>query len=505
MAFEPHDRLVLVTGATGYVGGRLVLALLNQDFKVRVFVRNREKMLSQPWAHLVDIAEGDANDFEATRVALEGVHTAFYLLHSINAGGRFDDIEAAMATNFSKAAEAGNVSQIVYLGGIANAARPSKHLGSRANTGKQLASGKVPVLELRAGIIIGSGSASFEMVRHLTHRLPLMLTPKWVRNLTQPIAIRDVLYYLKSTAMLEQPISDIFDIGGPDILAYEDLIQAFARVSQLRQRIVFKSPFFTVGVSSLFIGFVTPVPRSLAKPLVGSLINEAVADPKKSIDAWIAPPQEGLLPMEAAFRLALDKVDAHLVESRWSDAGLYMPPWQKVQGDPEWSGAAEYKDQRVVLAEASIESMWKSIEQIGGEHGWYGSDWLWWLRGLIDQMIGGVGLRRGRRDPDFLRQGESLDFWRVELLECNRALTLFAEMILPGKAWLSFKLEEEISDGKTFTKMTQTATFQPKGLGGRLYWAVVYPFHGFIFPTMVTNIVRSAKRRDYAKANPIGT
>ena len=496
---DPQDspkRLILVTGASGYVGGRLVRALLGQNMRVRVFVRDPQKIAGLAWVDSVEVAVGDANDVVATAEALRGVHTAFYLLHSINAATHFEKVEEQMAATFAHAARLSNVSQIVYLGGIANDARQSQHLESRANTGKRLGFGVVPVLELRAGIIIGSGSASFEMVRHITHRLPVMITPKWVTNRIQPIAIRDVLYYLSQAAKLPQPVSGIFDIGGPEVLTYEMLMKKFAHVAGLRKRTIIKIPVLTPGFSSLWIGLVTPVPTSLAKPLVGSLINEVVADPSKSIAAIIPPPPEGLLPISTAFSLALEQVSSHLVQTRWSDAGLYMPPWQKTQGDPAWSGTAEYYDERVVETDATLESLWLAVEKIGGAHGWYGSDLLWWIRGFMDRFIGGVGLRRGRRDPDFLRQGESLDFWRVEVLKRHEQLTLIAEMILPGKAWLNFKIDEVKIDGRVARRLTQRATFQPKGLGGHLYWAAVFPFHGFIFPTMAKNIAKEAERLD---------
>ena len=483
-------RKILVTGASGYVGGRLVTSLLDEKMKVRVFVRDIKKAQSHTWSSEVEIAVGNASDYQSTLTALNGIHTAFYLLHSINVGKNFDEVEAQMAHSFAKAAQEAGVKQIVYLGGIANDAKTSKHLKSRANTGKELATTTVPVIELRAGIIIGSGSASFEMLRHLTHRLPIMTTPKWVMNRTHPIAIRDVLYYLKNTAKLEKPVSAVFDIGGPEILSYADMMQKFAVLSRLRRRIIIKIPVLTPNLSSLWIGLVTPVPTALARPLVGSLISEVVADPNKSIDQLIPPPTEGLIDVENAINLALTKVSDNNVLTRWSDASLPMAPWQKAQSDPAWAGEALYKDIKVRVNDASIKNLWAAIEEIGGDNGWYGSDFLWFARGLLDRMFGGVGLRRGRRDPDHLRVGDSLDFWRVEKIERESVLRLYAEMVLPGKAWLEFRVSEV--DGKTHIE--QEATFTPNGLGGQLYWYSVLPFHTFVFPTMLRNIVKKTQR-----------
>ena len=490
------QRLILVTGASGYVGGRLVRDLVADNCAVRVLVRDAQKVKDQPWAKDVEIVEGNANNPADLRRALHGVHTAFYLLHSINAGKNFDEVENAMAKNFAEAAEAEKISQIIYLGGIANDKNRSQHLASRMNTGTQLASGKVPVLELRAGIIIGSGSASFEMLRHLTHRLPIMTTPKWVSNLTQPISIRDALYYLRKCATLPTPVSKICDIGGKEVLSYADMMQKFAKLSGLRKRWIIQVPVLTPKLSSLWIGFVTPVPTALARPLVESLISEVVADPKKSIDSIIAPPPEGFIDVEGAVKLALSKIADRDVITRWSDAAYPTAPWQKAQSDPEWAGEMVLRDRREQVTEASAPALWQAIESIGGDNGWYGADLLWYLRGVIDRFFGGVGLRRGRRDPLTLRVGDSLDFWRVEELERGVRLKLYAEMILPGKAWLEFAIIEE--GGKRTVR--QEASFSPRGLGGQLYWYAVLPFHIFVFPTMMRNLIRKANRTDYANS-----
>ena len=490
------QRLILVTGASGYVGGRLVRDLVADDCSVRILVRDAHKVSEQPWVNQVEIVEGNANNPSDLRRALNGVHTAFYLLHSINAGKNFDEVESAMAKNFAESAQAESVSQIVYLGGIANDKNRSQHLASRMNTGALLASGKVPVLELRAGIIIGSGSASFEMLRHLTHRLPIMTTPKWVSNLTQPISIRDALYYLRKCATLPNPVSKICDIGGKEVLSYADMMQKFAKLSGLRKRWIIQVPVLTPKLSSLWIGFVTPVPTSLARPLVESLISEVVADPKKSIDSIIAPPPEGFIDVEGAIKLALSRIADREVISRWSDAAYPTAPWQKAQSDPDWAGEMVLRDRRESTTDATATSLWQAVESIGGDNGWYGADLLWFLRGLIDRLFGGVGLRRGRRDPLNLRVGDSLDFWRVDELERGVRLKLYAEMILPGKAWLEFTIIED--QGKRIVR--QEASFSPRGLGGQLYWYAVLPFHFFVFPTMLRNIIRKANRTDYANS-----
>jgi hypothetical protein len=304
--------------------------------------------------------------------------------------------------------------------------------------------------------------------------------------------VRDVLWYLKKCALLPEPTSGIYDIGGPDTLTYAQLMQEFAKASGLAKRIIISIPVLTPTLASHWIGFVTPLPRSLAKNLVQSLISEVVVDPKKDISKLIAPPPGGTLSVRAAIDLALERVNNAQVDTRWSDAKDPQAPWNKSATDPDWAGVPTHQDIREIESAVAQEKIWTQIEGIGGETGWYGADFLWSIRGLLDTIVGGAGLRRGRRDPQKLRAGESLDFWRVEAIEHGRYLRLIAEMKLPGEAWLEFELKP--SDKPGITKVKQTATFVPKGLLGHLYWYAIAPFHFLVFPTMIRNIEKSANK-----------
>jgi uncharacterized protein YbjT (DUF2867 family) len=483
---------VLVTGASGYIGGRLVPALLERGLLVRVLARNPAKLAGVEWSANVELVAGDALDGEAVGRSLAGVHTAYYLLHSLVLGDDFGATEARMARIFAEQAVAHGVAQIVYLGGIANDADLSEHLASRAQVGRELRSTGVPVLELRAGMVLGSGSASFEMLRYLTEHLPVMITPKWARNHTQPIAVRDVLHYLTAAAERPEPVDAICDIGGPETVSYSEMMQRYAQVAGLSRRFIIPVPFLTTRLSSLWVGLVTPVPASIARPLVDSLRNEVVVSAEHDVHRVLPPPPAGLLPFDAAVALALQRIVRGGVPTRWSDATGRWSPSAPAATDPSWSGGTEYRDERHTIVDAPASQVWPLLESIGGDNGWFGFDWAWRVRGAVDRLFGGVGLRRGRRDPRFLRVGDGLDFWRVEALERGRLLRLRAEMKLPGTALLEFHVREE--GGRTH--IDQKAIFVPRGLFGRAYWLALLPVHAALFPRMLAKIASAAEHAD---------
>lgn len=487
---DPHapPRRCLVTGATGYVGGRLAPALLAAGLDVAVLVRRPARVATLPWAAAAHVCAGDAEDRTAVRAALDGVHTAYYLLHAIGTGEDFVERERRVATTFAEAARDAGVAQIVYLGGLANDRDLSAHLSSRVAVGEALRSTGVPVLELRAGVILGSGSASFEMLRYLTERLPVMIAPRWVENHIQPIAIADVVEILVRAARLGAPLAQVCDIGGPDVLTYRRMMMRYAEIAGLRRRRILEVGVLTPTLSSHWVGLVTPVPASLAKPLVRSLINEAVCDPSRAL-----PPALHLdepISFDEAVRRALRRQAAGEVETRWSDAsGAGVVDWAlPAPSDPTWSGGTTLVDRRTVVTDVPAEALWRAIERIGGDTGWYGSDWAWQLRGILDRFVGGVGLRRGRRHPEHVRVGDAVDFWRVEVRESPMHLRLRAEMRLPGDAWLEFR----VIDGGDRREVVQEAWFHPRGLWGLAYWYSVLPFHTFVFPGLLHGLVASA-------------
>ena len=482
--------LCLVTGATGYIGGRLINQLLIAGYRVRVMARFPDRLRDLPWYNDVEIVQADALDPATVRVALADVDIAYYLLHAINQGENFKVIEEAMANIFADTAKELKVKKIIYLGGIIPKQKLSEHLAAREITGEILRNSGVPTIEFRAGVVLGSGSASFEMLRYLTERLPIMVTPKWVTTRIQPISVRDVLRYLVGAAAIKEDLNRSFDIGGPDIFTYKEMMHRYAKVAKLRKRIIITVPLLTPRLSSLWVGFVTPVPGAIARPLVRSLVNEVVCS-ESDIKKYLPDPPEGLTDFDTSIDLALTRVREAQVSTRWSSASVGGAPAEPLPTDPSWAGGTLYRDVQKREVNASKEQLWKIVEGIGGDHGYFSMDWAWEIRGILDRIVGGVGLRRGRRDPDHLHVGETLDFWRVEAREPNELLRLRAEMKSPGLAWLEFKITP-ITETKS--EIVQQAIFYPRGLAGHAYWWIVSPFHVFVFKGMINNICKKAQQ-----------
>lgn len=490
---DADDRpLYLVTGASGYIGGRLIPHLLDKGVRVRVLARNLESLRQREWFDQVEVAQGDALDPHAVTKAVAGVDVAYYLLHSLNVGKGFEDIERRMAAIMGQACAVAGVQRIVYLGGMVPPPpiKLSAHLASRGEVGRILRESGVPTAELRAAVIIGSGSASFEMLRYLTERLPVMVTPRWVTTRTQPIAVRDVLYYLTRAADLPPEVNRPFDIGGPDVMTYRSMMEGFAEVAGLRRRIILPVNLLSPKLSSHWVGLVTPVPRGIARPLVDSLKVEVICG-DHDIARWIPDPAEGLLTYKDAVDYALRRVRDAQVTTRWSSASVTGAIAEPLPTDPDWAGGSLYTDERETSVDATPDAVWQVVEGIGGERGYYTGNWLWEIRGALDRVVGGVGLRRGRRDPDQTRVGDALDFWRVEERVRPTLLRLRAEMKLPGRAWLEWSIEPDGPDGSV---LRQRAIFYPRGLAGQAYWLSVYPFHAFVFQPMVKRIAAEAER-----------
>ncbi|MEU8420441.1 SDR family oxidoreductase [Micromonospora sp. NPDC048835] len=481
----------LVTGATGYIGGRLTPLLLADGHTVRCLARKAVRLRDVPWASAAEIVEGDLSRPETLAAAFADVDVAYFLVHSLGRSD-FEAVDRAAATNFAAAARAAGVRRIVYLGGpepATDAEVPSPHLRSRAEVGRILLASGVPTAVLRAAVIIGSGSASFEMLRYLTERLPAMITPRWVRNRIQPIAVRDVLHYLAGCAHLPAEVNRGFDIGGPDVLTFLEMMQRYARVAGLRRRIIVPVRPLTPSLSSHWVGLITPVPNKIARPLVESLIHEAVAH-EHDIARHVPDPPGGLTDFDEAVALALAKVRDAQVETRWSTASGPDAPAEPLPSDPDWSGGTVYTDVRERTVDAPPAALWRVVEGVGGEHGWYSFPLAWSIRGWLDRLVGGVGLRRGRRDPHRLQVGEALDFWRVEEIVPGELLRLRAEMRLPGRAWLEMRVLP--TDGGR-SRYQQRAVFLPRGLAGHAYWGSVAPFHAVVFGGMARNIARNAQ------------
>lgn len=485
---------ILVTGATGYVGGRLVPCLLREGYTVRCFVRDADRLHAQPWSDEVEVAVGDALEADTVPPAMKDVDAVYYLIHSLGAGeNTFEDRDRRAATNVRRAAEEAGVQRIIYLGGMRpKGERQSKHLQSRIETGRVLRDGSVPVTEFRAAQIVGSGSLSFELVRYLTERVPVLICPRWVHTPTQPIAIRDVLQYLMGA--LEQPKSagEIIEIGGTDVFTYAEMFEIYAAVRGLNRWVV-NVPVLTPRLSSHWIGLVTPISNTIARPLIEGLDNEVVVDdPSKARTLF---PDIEPISFEAAVRLALRRTESGTIPTVWNSAVSSVPD-QAPTAQLEVSEGL-YREERSVDVAASPDVAFEAIEQLGGETGWLYGDALWRLRGWIDQLLGGVGYRQGRRDEDTLRVGDTVDFWRVEARTKNRLLRLRAEMRLPGRAWLQFEVAPQ--DDGARSRITQRVYFEPKGLTGTAYWNLVGWIHRLLFAGQCRALTERIEQRTEAQ------
>ena len=487
--------LIALTGATGYVGGRLLSALETRGERVRCLSRQPD-YLSARVATGTEVVRGDVSDPQTLRPALEGVETAYYLVHSMGADGSFAETDRRAATAFGRAAQEAGVRRLVYLGGLGRGAL-SEHLASRQEVGRILRESGVPTIEFRASIVIGSGSASFEMLRALVERLPVMVTPRWVGTRTQPIAIEDVVAYLLAALDHEPDGGEMFEIGGADVCSYLDLMHVYADRRGLRRYLV-PVPVLTPRLSSLWLHLVTPVYAGIGRELVDSLRTETVVNDPSALDVFTVRPRSAA---EAVTR-ALVNEDNEIAETRWSDeARTTGARLGDVELDEAGYGGARHGSRLVDSRTASVASSpaaaFAPIQRIGGRTGWYGGRKLWELRGGLDVLVGGPGLRRGRRDPVGVRVGDTIDFWRVEGFERDRLLRLAAEMKLPGRAWLQFEVEPGHNGGST---IRQTAIFDPTGIAGLAYWYALWPLHNYIFGGMLERIATAS-----ASAHPAGS
>ncbi len=484
---------ILVTGGTGYVGGRLIPRLLEAGFKVRAMARSPERLICRPWGRhpAIEVVAGDALDREAFVQAARGCGVAYYLIHSMNAAkGKFAWADRTAAENMVAAATQHNLERIIYLGGLGEPDHEalSKHLKSRHEVEKILMAGAVPVTNLRAAMILGSGSASFEMLRYLVDRLPMMITPRWVRTPCQPISIRNVLDYLEGVLQVPETAGETLDIGGPDILNYRDLIQIYAEEAGLRKRLIIPVPVLTPWLSAKWVNLVTPVPASIAQPLAEGLSIPVVCKENRIRD---------MVPIElndsrATIRTALERIRQEEVDTCWFDAGGALPPEWTTCGDADYAGGTILRSGHRIVLEAGAEQVWAAVQKIGGRTGWYFAQPLWQLRGILDWFVGGPGLRRGRRDAVELRVGDGLDFWRVVALESPHRLLLLAEMKAPGDALLEIRIKPE---GERRVSLEMVARFLPRGLAGMAYWYSLVPAHKWLFEGMLRNVARFTGKR----------
>ncbi len=472
---------VLLTGASGYVGGRLLRLLSERSIPVRCLTR-RPEFLAARVADAVEVVRGDVLDRESLLAAMAGVETAYYFVHSMGSADDFEEVDRRAAQNFAEAAREAGVQRIIYLGGLGDEEHQlSLHLRSRHEVGQLLRSTGVQVIEFRASIVLGSGSLSFEMIRALVEKLPIMITPRWVAILAQPIAIEDLLKYLVAALQLSGSDSRVYEIGGADQVSYGELMREYARQRGLR-RLLIKVPVLTPRLSSLWLGLVTPLYARIGRKLIDSIRHPTlVRDPSALADFDIRP-----VGYKDAIAAALRNEDREIAETRWSDAVSSSGSTRS------WAGVRfgnRLIDSRVESSPVSPEHAFVPIRRIGGDRGWYYVDGLWKLRGLLDLLVGGVGLRRGRRNGDHVCVGDTIDCWRVEAYEPDRRLRLLAEMRLPGRAWLEFEVQPTTSG----SQIRQTAMFDPVGLAGLAYWYLVYPLHQIVFAGMLRGIVRAGR------------
>ncbi len=470
---------ILITGATGYIGGRLVSRLADLGHDLTVLVRDPRRFRTATDVPNIKVIRGDLLRPASIETSLQGFDVAYYLVHSMMAGHAFESRDEIAAANFAAAAP--DCRHVIYLGGLQPPGVASRHLRSRAHTGEVLAQHFGDrMTEFRAGPIIGSGSASFEMVRYLSERLPIMITPRWVRTEVSPIAVADVLTYL--CAALDKGPSGIVDIG-MQAMPFIDMMQQYARVRGLKPRQLIVTPLLAPQLAARWVGFVTPIPNRLAVPLVEGMTQPLRADTTRARELF---PDIQVTPYEQAIRRTLTKLDQQVIETRWSDALGTGRVFELVDEE------GLIREVRRVSAPVSQEQLFRAFSSIGGDKGWLVWTWLWGIRGALDKLAGGPGLRRVRRDPTTLREGEPLDFWRVERVEPPNMLRLRAEMRLPGRAWLQW--ECVAGDSPETSVLTQTALFEPKGVWGPLYWYLLYPIHLFIFSDLAQGIVDEAIR-----------